>query len=142
MMKRFLINKPIALPRSINKFKEQKVTRADLKAQHVLGGRYPLIVGSGKTVAEKLIQLLDETGVDGFNLTRTVAQSHIKTLFVGSSQNYKSVAVIKLPMKQVVYATNSSLKVTDWPQTTQYSSIDVKAQALILKHSKNKPHKF
>ena len=60
-----------------NKFKEQKVTRADLKAQHVLGGRYPLIVGSGKTVAEKLIQLLDETGVDGFNLTRTVApESH------------------------------------------------------------------
>ena len=59
---------------SVNhKFKEQKVTRADLKAQHVLGGRYPLIVGSGKTVAEKLIQLLDETGVDGFNLTRTVA---------------------------------------------------------------------
>lgn len=60
-----------------NKFKEQKVTRADLKAQHVLGGRYPLIVGSGKTVAEKLIQLIDETGVDGFNLTRTVApESH------------------------------------------------------------------
>jgi hypothetical protein len=32
--------------------------------------------------------------------------------------------------------------VTDWPQTTQYSSIDVKARPLILKHSKNKPHKF
>jgi hypothetical protein len=45
-------------------------------------------------------------------------------------------------MKQVVYATNYSLKVTDWPQTTQYSSIDVKARALILKHSKNKLHKF
>ena len=69
-------------------------------------------------------------------------QSHIKTLFVGSSQNYNSVAVIKPPMKQVVYATNYSLKVTDWPQTTQYSSIDVKARALILKHSKNKLHKF
>ena len=42
-----------------------------------MGGRYPLIVGSGATVAEKLIQLLDETGVDGFNLTRTVApESH------------------------------------------------------------------
>ena len=60
-----------------HKFKEQKVTRADLKDQHVLGGRYPLIVGSGKTVAEKLILLIDETGVDGFNLTRTVApESH------------------------------------------------------------------
>ncbi|CAB1213738.1 LLM class flavin-dependent oxidoreductase [Acinetobacter bouvetii] len=60
-----------------NRFKEQQITRADLKAQHVLGGRYPLIVGSGATVAEKLIQLLDDTGVDGFNLTRTVApESH------------------------------------------------------------------
>ena len=60
-----------------NKFKEQKITIDDLKAQHILGGRYPLIVGSGATVAEKLIQLLDETGVDGFNLTRTVApESH------------------------------------------------------------------
>ena len=60
-----------------NKFKEQKITIDDLKAQHILGGRYPLIVGSGATVAEKLIQFLDETGVDGFNLTRTVApESH------------------------------------------------------------------
>lgn len=60
-----------------NKFKEQKISKNDLKAQHVLGGRYPLIVGSGATVAEKLIQLMDETGIDGFNLTRTVApESH------------------------------------------------------------------
>ena len=63
---------------SVNsKFKEQQITPNDLKAQHVLGGRYPLIVGSGTTVAEKLIQLIDETGIDGFNLTRTVApESH------------------------------------------------------------------
>ena len=60
-----------------DKFKEQQITPNDLKAQHVLGGRYPLIVGSGSTVAEKLIQLIDETGIDGFNLTRTVApESH------------------------------------------------------------------
>ena len=60
-----------------NRFKEQKVTIADLKAQHVLGGRYPLIVGSGATVAEKLIQFIDISGLDGFNLTRTVApESH------------------------------------------------------------------
>ncbi|WP_335986526.1 LLM class flavin-dependent oxidoreductase [Acinetobacter bereziniae] len=60
-----------------NKFKENKITPNDLKAQHQLGGRYPLIVGSGETIAEKLIQLLDETGINGFNLTRTVApESH------------------------------------------------------------------
>ncbi|WP_163120795.1 LLM class flavin-dependent oxidoreductase [Acinetobacter portensis] len=60
-----------------NRFKEQKVTIADLKAQHLLGGRYPLIVGSGATVAEKLIEFIDISGLDGFNLTRTVApESH------------------------------------------------------------------
>ncbi|MCX5467009.1 LLM class flavin-dependent oxidoreductase [Acinetobacter nematophilus] len=60
-----------------NKFKENKITPNDLKAQHQLGGRYPLIVGSGESIAEKLIQLIDETGIDGFNLTRTVApESH------------------------------------------------------------------
>lgn len=60
-----------------NRFKEQKVTLGDLKAQHLLGGRYPLFVGSGQTIAEQLIQLIDETGLDGFNLTRTVApESH------------------------------------------------------------------
>ncbi|MBJ9953751.1 MULTISPECIES: LLM class flavin-dependent oxidoreductase [unclassified Acinetobacter] len=60
-----------------NKFKENKITPNDLRAQHQLGGRYPLIVGSGESIAEKLIQLIDETGIDGFNLTRTVApESH------------------------------------------------------------------
>lgn len=60
-----------------NKFKDKQITPNDLKAQHLLGGRYPLFVGSGSTVAEKLIQLLDDTGIDGFNLTRTVApESH------------------------------------------------------------------
>ena len=60
-----------------NKFKENKITPNDLKAQHKLGGRYPLIVGNGETVANRLIQLIDETGIDGFNLTRTVApESH------------------------------------------------------------------
>lgn len=63
---------------SVNqKFKEQKITRQDLRAQHVLGGRYPLFVGSGANVAKQLIDYLDETGIDGFNLTRTVApESH------------------------------------------------------------------
>jgi alkanesulfonate monooxygenase SsuD/methylene tetrahydromethanopterin reductase-like flavin-dependent oxidoreductase (luciferase family) len=33
--------------------------------------------GSGEEVAEYLIHLLDETDIDGFNLTRTVApESH------------------------------------------------------------------
>lgn len=60
-----------------NKFKEQIITPNALSKQHILGGRYPLFVGSGARVAEQLIQFLDETGIDGFNLTRTVApESH------------------------------------------------------------------
>ncbi len=63
---------------SVNeKFKQLKITPNDLSKQHILGGRYPLFVGSGRKVAEQLIQFLDETGIDGFNLTRTVApESH------------------------------------------------------------------
>lgn len=63
---------------SVNqRFKSQKITPNDLKAQLKLGGRYPLFVGSGASVASQLIQYLDETGIDGFNLTRTVApESH------------------------------------------------------------------
>ncbi|WP_179998200.1 LLM class flavin-dependent oxidoreductase [Acinetobacter sp. YH12239] len=63
---------------SVNeRFKENKVTLADLKAQHVLGGRYPLFVGSGATVAQQLIEFIDISGLDGFNLARTVApESH------------------------------------------------------------------
>lgn len=63
---------------SVNqRFKSQKITPNDLKAQLKLGGRYPLSVGSGASIATQLIQYLDETGIDGFNLTRTVApESH------------------------------------------------------------------
>ncbi|EXD37738.1 MULTISPECIES: LLM class flavin-dependent oxidoreductase [Acinetobacter] len=63
---------------SVNeKFKTQQITKNDLKNQHVLGGRYPLIVGSGSHVAQQLIDLMDDTDIDGFNLTRTVApESH------------------------------------------------------------------
>lgn len=54
------------------KLQQNKTTIADLKKQLRLGGRYPIFVGSGETVAKQLIQFVDETGLDGFNLTRTV----------------------------------------------------------------------
>ena len=63
---------------SVNhKFKEQSISPDDLRKQHILGGRYPLFVGSGAHVAEQMIAFFDHTGIDGFNLTRTVApESH------------------------------------------------------------------
>lgn len=40
--------------------------------QNALGGRYPALVGSPSAVAEQLLDWIDTTGLDGFNLTRTV----------------------------------------------------------------------
>ena len=40
--------------------------------QMSLGGRYAPIVGSPSQVADELQSWIDETGIDGFNLTRTV----------------------------------------------------------------------
>ncbi len=47
-------------------------TRRRLLDQHALGGRYITLVGSPEQVADELISWLDETGLDGFNLARTV----------------------------------------------------------------------
>ncbi|SDC84844.1 FMN-dependent oxidoreductase, nitrilotriacetate monooxygenase family [Pseudomonas guariconensis] len=47
-------------------------TRRRLLQQHALGGRYVTLVGAPEQVAEQLIDWIDQTGLDGFNLTRTV----------------------------------------------------------------------
>ncbi|PLZ03516.1 N5,N10-methylene tetrahydromethanopterin reductase [Burkholderia sp. WAC0059] len=48
------------------------LTRRRLLQMLELGGRYPAIVGSAAQVADELQAWVDETGVDGFNLSRTV----------------------------------------------------------------------
>ena len=48
-------------------------TKRKLLQQMVLGSRQPPIVGGASEVAETLIRWTEETGVDGFNLSRTVA---------------------------------------------------------------------
>lgn len=47
-------------------------TRRSLLAQYALGGRYPAIVGDANEVADELQSWVAETGIDGFNLARTV----------------------------------------------------------------------
>ncbi|PZW71618.1 FMN-dependent oxidoreductase (nitrilotriacetate monooxygenase family) [Pseudomonas sp. URMO17WK12:I1] len=47
-------------------------TKRRLLEQHALGGRYPVLIGSPRQVAEQLIEWIDATGLDGFNLTRIV----------------------------------------------------------------------
>ncbi|QBF24182.1 LLM class flavin-dependent oxidoreductase [Pseudomonas tructae] len=47
-------------------------TRRKLLEQHALGGRYITLIGSPTQVADELESWIAETGLDGFNLTRTV----------------------------------------------------------------------
>ncbi|PLP98145.1 LLM class flavin-dependent oxidoreductase [Cupriavidus pauculus] len=47
-------------------------TRRKLLDLFDLGGRYPAIVGDASQVADTLAEWVDETGIDGFNLSRTV----------------------------------------------------------------------
>lgn len=47
-------------------------TKRELLAQMGLGGRYSPIVGSPQRVADELLAWASDTGIDGFNLARTV----------------------------------------------------------------------
>lgn len=47
-------------------------TKRRLLEQHALGGRYPVLIGSPGQMADQLIEWIDATGLDGFNLTRIV----------------------------------------------------------------------
>lgn len=52
--------------------KQRGWTKRQLLAELALGGRYPVVVGDGATVATELANWIDEGEIDGFNLTRTV----------------------------------------------------------------------
>ncbi|SMC58313.1 LLM class flavin-dependent oxidoreductase [Rhizobium sp. RU36D] len=47
-------------------------TKRKLLEQMVLGSRQPPMIGAADAIADKLVEWVDETGVDGFNLSRTV----------------------------------------------------------------------
>ncbi|WAB97888.1 MULTISPECIES: LLM class flavin-dependent oxidoreductase [Pseudomonas] len=61
-----------AIQSATRQLQENAWTRRRLLEQHALGGRYVTLVGAPEAVAEQLIAWVDETGLDGFNLTRTV----------------------------------------------------------------------
>ena len=52
--------------------KQHGWTRRKLLEMFEMGGRYPAIVGTAAQVADELQAWVEETGVDGFNLSRTV----------------------------------------------------------------------
>jgi len=45
-----------------------------------VGGAAPVVVGSPSTVADRLVELVDATGVDGFNLTYTVMPECVESI--------------------------------------------------------------
>ncbi|MEN8642223.1 LLM class flavin-dependent oxidoreductase [Pseudomonas sichuanensis] len=61
-----------AIQSATRQLQDSAWTRRRLLEQHALGGRYVTLVGNPEQVAEQLIGWLDDTGLDGFNLTRTV----------------------------------------------------------------------
>ncbi|MCX2891372.1 LLM class flavin-dependent oxidoreductase [Pseudomonas sp. DCB_BI] len=61
-----------AIQSATRQLQDNAWTRRRLLQQHALGGRYVTLVGAPDQVAEQLIAWIDETGLDGFNLTRTV----------------------------------------------------------------------
>ncbi|WP_409262233.1 LLM class flavin-dependent oxidoreductase [Pseudomonas putida] len=61
-----------AIQSATRQLQDNAWTRRRLLQQHALGGRYVTLVGAPEQVAEQLIAWIDETDLDGFNLTRTV----------------------------------------------------------------------
>nr|WP_314874860.1 LLM class flavin-dependent oxidoreductase [uncultured Pseudomonas sp.] len=61
-----------AIQSATRQLQDSAWTRRRLLDQHSLGGRYVTLIGTAAQVADELIAWIDETGLDGFNLTRTV----------------------------------------------------------------------
>lgn len=57
----------------------RKVRVRDIAAFDDLPGREPFIVGSPSEVADAMIEWIDETGLDGFNLGRTVEPAGLRS---------------------------------------------------------------
>lgn len=57
----------------------RKVKVRDIAAFEDVPGREPFIVGSAGQVCEMMIQWIDDTGLDGFNLVRTVEPAGLKS---------------------------------------------------------------
>ena len=61
-----------AIESAANAAKQHGWTRRKLLELFALGGRYPAIVGDPVAVADALQSWVEEAGIDGFNLSRTV----------------------------------------------------------------------
>ena len=77
-LSRYDLDEPIAfhqtnaIQSSLRALEQLGGTRRKLLEHFQLGGRYPAIVGDAQQVTDELQSWVKETGIDGFNLTRTV----------------------------------------------------------------------
>ena len=69
---RIVYGKSNAIQSASQLAQERKWTKRDLLKELAIGGRYPVIVGDGSSVADELASWIEEGEIDGFNLTRTV----------------------------------------------------------------------
>lgn len=77
-LSRYGLDEPIAvestnaIQSSLRVIEQLGGTRRKLLEHFSLGGRYPAIVGNAAQVADELQSWVEDTGIDGFNITRTV----------------------------------------------------------------------
>ena len=77
-LSRYELDEPIAvestnaIQSSLRVIEQLGGTRRKLLEHFSLGGRYPAIVGNAAQVADELQSWVEDTGIDGFNITRTV----------------------------------------------------------------------
>ncbi|MEG1040221.1 MAG: LLM class flavin-dependent oxidoreductase [Pseudomonas sp.] len=95
-------------------------TRRKLLDQHALGGRYITLVGSPSQVADELESWIAETGLDGFNLTRTVTpESYVDfiDLVIPELQRRGSYKTTYEPgsLREKLFATDNPLLPADHP---------------------------
>lgn len=95
-------------------------TRRKLLDQHALGGRYITLVGSPTQVADELESWIAETGLDGFNLTRTVTpESYVDfiDLVIPELQRRGSYKTAYEPgsLREKLFATDNPLLPADHP---------------------------
>ncbi|PWB32591.1 N5,N10-methylene tetrahydromethanopterin reductase [Pseudomonas sp. SDI] len=104
-------------------------TRRKLLDQHALGGRYITVIGSPSQVADELESWIAETGLDGFNLTRTVTpESYVDfiDLVIPELQKrgaYKT-AYDTGSLREKLFATGSAHLPSDHPGATYRQPAD------------------
>ncbi|MCE1118520.1 MULTISPECIES: LLM class flavin-dependent oxidoreductase [Pseudomonas] len=128
-----------AIQSATRQLQDSAWTRRRLLEQQALGGRYVTLVGNPEQVAEQLIGWLDDTGLDGFNLTRTVTPESFEAfidLVVPELQRrgrYKT-AYVEGTLREKLFASDHPHLPADHPGST-YRNTHTPAPTGALHHA-------